>query len=850
MNTNTLNRKALSTSRLMEFFTEKELNMQIGYAREVWPLALLKELIDNALDATESKGNEPIITITVKDDFVSVQDNGTGLPETVIEQSLDYAVRISDKSAYVSPSRGQLGNALKCVWAAPFVIDREKGVVEIETSGKKHTITVLLNRIAQKPEITHTVESGAFVEKGTFIKMYWNDVARYLNPLQRDNLPYLYKASELISCYAAFNPHVTFRLNDDCIEASGDFDKWQSNKPTSPHWYSQEKLKTLIAGYIAAGEKTTVRAFVSEFKGLSTSAKQKQVTDLADLTGQILGQLVTNNDIDTDKTTALLNAMQYYSQKVKPKTLGIIGRDHFIHHLMQIERPNTEPKYKMIQGSVDGLPFVIEIGFNFSLDQNLQRKLITGINWTPLLQNPFHVLDYQLNQCRVEAFDPCVVIFHLACPKIDFTDRAKSRASLPLEIEEAIFTAVESVTTEWVKLKRRADKDGRMQAKALQDAENNRKKAFITVKDASYQTMESAYLKASNDGTLPANARQIMYAARGEIIKLTGKSKPWAKDSTFTQNHLPDFMESNPELTENWDVVFDARGHFQEPHTGNGLGIGTLEVRQYMHSWTDKVEINIDTPQITAEISTHGAVNRFKTALFIEKEGFTQIMSAVNLAERYDIAIMSTKGMSTTASRTLIENLSEKGVRILVVRDFDLAGFTIAHTLCHDTRRYTFKTKPNVIDLGLTLEDAQDMNLESEEVTYSNKIDPRAGLKKRGATDKEADFLVSGGYEKNWQGERIELNAMTSNVFIEWLERKFEEQGVEKFIPADDVIKQAYRRATKAAKVQQIIDDALEDIEDDEIEVPDDLSETLANKLKDSVLPWDKVITELFNQAA
>ena len=76
----------------MEFFTEKKLNMQISYAREVWPLALLKELIDNALDTTEFTGNEPIITITVKDNFVSVQDNGSGLPETVIEQSIDYAL--------------------------------------------------------------------------------------------------------------------------------------------------------------------------------------------------------------------------------------------------------------------------------------------------------------------------------------------------------------------------------------------------------------------------------------------------------------------------------------------------------------------------------------------------------------------------------------------------------------------------------------------------------------------------------------------------------------------------------------------------------------------------------------
>jgi len=35
----------------LEFFTEKELQLQIGQPKQCWPIALLKELIDNALDA-------------------------------------------------------------------------------------------------------------------------------------------------------------------------------------------------------------------------------------------------------------------------------------------------------------------------------------------------------------------------------------------------------------------------------------------------------------------------------------------------------------------------------------------------------------------------------------------------------------------------------------------------------------------------------------------------------------------------------------------------------------------------------------------------------------------------------
>lgn len=52
----TLQRATFTTNRIMEFFSEKELQMQIGYARDAWPVALVKELIDNALDACEGGG--------------------------------------------------------------------------------------------------------------------------------------------------------------------------------------------------------------------------------------------------------------------------------------------------------------------------------------------------------------------------------------------------------------------------------------------------------------------------------------------------------------------------------------------------------------------------------------------------------------------------------------------------------------------------------------------------------------------------------------------------------------------------------------------------------------------------
>ncbi len=51
-----LERTAFTTSRMLEFFSEKELAMRLGYERRWWPTVLVKELIDNALDACETAG--------------------------------------------------------------------------------------------------------------------------------------------------------------------------------------------------------------------------------------------------------------------------------------------------------------------------------------------------------------------------------------------------------------------------------------------------------------------------------------------------------------------------------------------------------------------------------------------------------------------------------------------------------------------------------------------------------------------------------------------------------------------------------------------------------------------------
>ena len=56
-----LDRTTFTTSRLLDFCSEKELTAQTGHDVDDWPLVIVKELVDNALDACEEAGIAPEI---------------------------------------------------------------------------------------------------------------------------------------------------------------------------------------------------------------------------------------------------------------------------------------------------------------------------------------------------------------------------------------------------------------------------------------------------------------------------------------------------------------------------------------------------------------------------------------------------------------------------------------------------------------------------------------------------------------------------------------------------------------------------------------------------------------------
>ena len=785
-----LERVAFKTSRLLDFVGRRELTAQIGHEPELWPVIVVKELLDNSLDACEEAEIAPAILVEILTApgaaRIQVSDNGPGIAAETIRDILDYTTRTSAREAYCSPSRGQQGNAIKTLIAMPYALASGSDATIIESRGMAHSIVFTADAVRQEPRVVRTT-SRSTVKSGTSLTVCWPDSA--CSYLEEQKSRFL----QICAGYAVLNPHLSLRAMWDGEEyvdlpSSNDcWRKWRACDPTSAYWYTAARLARYAAAHVArdqdlARPPRTVREFLSEFRGFSGSPKQKLVLDETGLTRRPLAALFDNGEIDERRLAALLAAMQHHSRPVKPRDLGVIGSDHLREFCVAVGAVQDTFHYRVISGETDdAIPFVIEAAFAAAPDSDQPRRVVLGVNFAAALGNPFRTfsgydgLETRLAEQRCGADEPVVVILHLAQARVEYQDRGKSAVVLDRAIRVAIVTALETVTGKWAKQRKAEERDHSRRLRRREQLID--KPVQISIKDAAWEVMRTAYLKASDNGQLPAKPRQIMYAARPAILARTGKDT--LADTYFTQTLLPDYIEEHAEECADWDIVWDARGTFSEPHTGRDVPLGTLEVRDYLGlRATDAPPITIST---SADYCTTGPEHRFDTILFVEKEGFAPLFNAVRLAERYDLAIMLTKGMSVTAARLLLDRLATRGIkRILVLHDFDVSGFSIFGTLGTSGRRYRFANNVPLIDLGLRLDQVTAMNLESEPVAVKGEWEKVAAtLKRHGAQAAEIAFL---------RNRRVEINAMTSRQLVDFIEAQLALHNVAKVIPADDVL--------------------------------------------------------------
>ncbi|MNY85839.1 DNA topoisomerase VI subunit A [compost metagenome] len=662
------------------FRSMETLCQKAGVHKEFIPQLVIKELVDNALDAAGD------CNLRLIDDYTfEVSDQGPGINVNWIHQYFSINRPMISSKLLRLPMRGALGNGLRVVTGA---VVSTGGYIQVETNGALYSVRPLEDGTSSVDKIgisNHMVGTKVRVTLGIRIResdLNWGKTA------------------------------ISFSRD-------GKYYKGLSN----PHWYTSE-------------------AFF----------------ELADAASIPIAPLFIPDSTDTsipktfEESEQLLKRLRSQIEPVNPIVLGEVA-DKFssYYHAKSVGEFSIASSKGQHHAS---LPVVVESFVRLADRRNstmticvnkspvtAETRISTTMATTTIYGGGLYL---ELKTKPIECF------INIITPYMPITSDGKAPDLRPMSdiIEKSIRKAVSKA--------RKAARD---------EASLNR-----TEKQIIWDSVEAAAHKASGGGKFGFSLRQLYYGIRPYIMEaFDGKETNY----TYFSNVISKYEAEYGDIP---GMYRDPRGTLYHPHSGESIPLGTLAVQRYVR------------PQWT-----------FNKIIFIEKEGFFEALKDVNFPERYDCALLSSKGFASRAVKDLFDLLGEtdEEIQFFCVHDADAAGTKIYEALQEETIARPGR-KVKIINLGLEPEEALEMGLEVE--TFNSK-------------DKRpvADYVDY--YWTEWlQSNRVELNSMTTPQFISWLEGKMEEYGVGKIIPDEETLEEQLRIEVKknieANIRQQILESA------------------------------------------
>jgi hypothetical protein len=288
-------------------------------------------------------------------------------------------------------------------------------------------------------------------------------------------------------------------------------------------------------------------------------------------------------------------------------------------------------------------------------------------------------------------------------------------------------------------------------------------------------SLDEAIRKISGRGRHRYSLRQLFYAIRPLLIREFGEEPKYGTFSKVIKEYEDSIGEDLP------GIYRDSRGVLYHPHTGEEIPLETLAVEQYQRpAWT------------------------FTKILYSEKEGFFPILKDVRWPERYDCALLTSKGYATRAVCDVLKLMGEihEPITIFCIHDADGPGTMIYQAMQEAVNARPGASNIRIINLGLEPKEALAMGLEAEKV--KRKVD-KHGRKKA--------VPVASYVPPRWrtwlQSSRVELNAMTTPEFLAWLDGKLAPYHTGKLVPPAAVLEERLRKSLESKMRQHITDEVL-----------------------------------------
>lgn len=494
---------------------------------------------------------------------------------------------------------------------------------------------------------------------------------------------------------------------------------------TSPFWYTSEAFFELLNSY-----RGKLKSFLLFFEGMSPAKIKKGFVNLD----------TQATEISFEESENILTMLREYTKPVNVNKLGCVGDDG---KLGEYAKKTGEFNVRSAKGIHNAnIPFVVEswlsIQENYAQCVYVNKTPITG-EYSAWYDKGKMVL-FRLGLNIGVKLKPSQLVVSVITPYMPITSDGKAPdfSNMNQTIQDCLNTC-----------KNKAKKT--YTAETSSNAKNER--------EIIWNNLPHLIDEVSSGGRYRFSQRDLFYVVRPIIIDALGKEK-------VNYNYFCSVLtEYENECGMIKSLFRDPRGSLYHPHLGQEIPLGTLAVEEYKRpKWT------------------------FNKVIYSEKEGFNELLKDVRFPEKYDCALVSSKGFASRAIKDLFDLLGETDEEILFfcIHDADAAGTMIYETLVESTKSRAAR-KVKIINLGLNPDEALDMGLQVESLGKSKG--KRAVAKYVDDLDREALSDTDYWNWNDWlQENRVELNAMTPERRLIWLEEKIQQYDNGKVIPDERVL--------------------------------------------------------------
>ena len=151
------------------------------------------------------------------------------------------------------------------------------------------------------------------------------------------------------------------------------WNKWLPSWPTSAHWYDKSRFRRYMAAHIANRGNITVREFISEFRGMTGTAKQKVVLAETGASHVSLHNFFGLHKANTDNIAKLLASLKKHTQAGAARRAWRHRQGSLLSPHGGGGRRSEDIHLQSKLGETAGVPRVIEFAFGIHRDGLMRR---------------------------------------------------------------------------------------------------------------------------------------------------------------------------------------------------------------------------------------------------------------------------------------------------------------------------------------------------------------------------------------------------------------------------------------------------------------------------------------------